>query len=167
MLYIYQLFFEIMMENFAFSQFLGQIYQLNPELKVHDQLVRQFLREELKWRKSFVVHAAVTDKAHAYVQKRINLTNIDWNILQDDSMLFVKVDVESMNTWDEEDDLDINEIINRQEKKLEEVEDDIDEKSDWSFWVFVLWFIIGGVVVAAIFLLMSGWVMYEYLPEMF
>ena len=78
------------MENFAFQQFLGQIYQVKPELRQYDEHVRQFLRDELNGKKSFTIDQSVVAKVEAYVQKRLDVTKVGNQVLNNEAMLFDK-----------------------------------------------------------------------------
>ncbi len=132
------------MENFAFYQFVEQIYLAKPALKQHDELVRQFLRDELKGRKSFVVDETVVAKAQTFVDKRTHVTKVGDQLLQNDAMLFQE---DEQTT--QEDEAVIEVVVQKEEVVMLQPRKPSKQKT--RVGVFFLGFFLGGLIVGAIF----------------
>lgn len=154
------------MENFAFQQFLSQIYQVKPALRQYDEHVRQFLRDELKGRKSFTIDQSVVAKTEAYVQKRLDVTKVGNQVLNNEAMLFDKEKVSSKDEKKEE----VNKEKNSQDDMKETVfsmsvrEEKVTHKSCLGsfFWGFIL----GAIVTAVIMIGVSTLPEYQRIIDM-
>lgn len=136
------------MENFALQQFVGQIYQSRPELRQYDEIVRQFLRDELKGKKSFTVDQSVVAKAEEYVQKRLNLTKVGDDVLPDEAMLFDKSKmVNNLSGLDNDEEIVLDEVIVQQKLFTIVKEEQNVSRASSFWWGFFLWFLIAGGIM--------------------
>lgn len=81
------------MENFAFHQFLRQIYTVHPELQEHDELVRSFITDALVDKKSLVIDEHVLSILRTYIQKRTSLQQVGDDLLPASAMLFASEEI--------------------------------------------------------------------------